>query len=90
MEVAYPGHRYLLHHTDSKEDSGHSTVLQFVMRPPHHHPCEGVTNQEVLRALIDRVKVLDAELPWEGNSKILHHLRMALVLHEARALDLLY
>jgi hypothetical protein len=48
---------------------------------------EGTTNQEVLRALIDRVKYLDSQLPWDGNSKIIEHLRMALVLHEARVLE---
>lgn len=61
-------------------------MLQFIQRLPYHLKKEGVLNQEVLRALIDRVKVLNAEVPWEGNKEILYHLRMALVLHESRAL----
>jgi hypothetical protein len=82
METVYPGHRYHLKHLDG--DGG--SILQFVQRKPFHEPKEGVTNQEVLRALIDRVKVLDSETPWAGNQQIIQHLRMAIVLHEARAL----
>jgi hypothetical protein len=82
MKVVEPGHAYDLDHLDG---SG-TTRIQFVSRPPLHASVEGVTNQEVIRALIDRVKVLDAEVPWSGNAQILHHLRMALALHEARAM----
>lgn len=83
MKVYYPGHRYRLEHLDGNG----GTLLNFVQRKPHHDPREGVTNQEVLRVLIDRVLVLDSELPWEGNKKILKHLRLALVLHESRAIE---
>lgn len=77
-----PGHLYELDHLDGPN----KTLLQFVQREPFHFPKEGVTNQEVLRAVIDRVKLLDSEVPWEGNQQIIQHLRMAIVLHEARAL----
>ena len=83
MRTIYKGHEYLLDHLDG--DS--KTRLQFVQRAPLHPPKEGVTNQEVIRAIIDRVKVLNAEVPWEGNSQILYHLRMALLLHETRAME---
>lgn len=82
MRVLYPGHCYSLDHIDG---SG-TTVIQFVQRRPHHSPIEGVQCQEVIRALIDRVKVLDAEVRWPLNDQILQHLRMALTLFEARAL----
>lgn len=82
MRVLYSGHSYELDHLDGREKSR----LQFVQRKPFHEPLEGTTNQEVMRALIDRVMVLHEETPWSGNSEILYHLRMALVLHEARAL----
>lgn len=82
MKFIYPGHRYFLSHLDG---DGHSE-LQFVQRAPLHPPREGVTNQEVLRALIHRVQVLDAEVPWAGNAEIIRHLRMAIALHEARAI----
>lgn len=82
MRALYPGHTYELDHLDGDGKS----ILQFVSRPPLHPAKEGVLNQEVLRAIIDRVQVLDAEVPWPLNAQILWHLRMALVLHEARAL----
>ncbi len=82
MKTIYPGHLYELDHIDGDG----KTRLQFVQRKPFHEPVEGPTNQEVLRAVIDRVKALDAEVPWAGNQQILHHLRMAIALHEARAL----
>lgn len=82
MKVIEPGHRYELDHLDGNG----KTTLQFVSRAPLHEPAEGVINQEVLRALIDRVQLLNSEVPWSGNAEILHHLRMALALHEARAM----
>ena len=45
------------------------------------------TNQEVLRALIDRVKFLEKQKHHSFNEKIIYHLRMALVLHEERHLE---
>jgi hypothetical protein len=49
------------------------------------HP--GTQTQEVIRALIDRTKHCDNCLRWEGNDLIVHHLRIALTLHEARAIQ---
>lgn len=82
MKALYPGHLYSLDHLDGDG----KTLLQFVQRPSLHAPREGVTNQEVLRAIIDRVKHLDGEVPWVGNVQIIYHLRMAIALHESRAI----
>lgn len=82
MRALYPGHLYSLDHLDGDG----KTLLQFVQRPILHEAKEGVTNQEVLRAIIDRVKHLDGEVPWSGNQQIIYHLRMAIALHESRAL----
>jgi hypothetical protein len=82
VKVLYPGHQYKLDHLDGEG----KTLLQFVQRLPHHEPKEGVQCQEVLRALIDRVEVLNLERYWKGNKDLLHHLRMALALFEVRAL----
>lgn len=79
--VITPGHTYSLDQLDG-EGRHH---LQFVQRHPHP-PKQGTTNQEVCRALIDRVKFLNAEVPWEGNAQIIYHLRMVIALHEARAM----
>jgi len=80
-EVIKPGHTYALKQLDG--DAYHH--LQFVQRSPHE-PKPGTTNQEVCRALIDRVKFLDSEVPWDGNAQIIYHLRMVIALHEARAM----
>jgi hypothetical protein len=50
-------------------------------------PHPGTQTQEVLRALIDRTMHCDNCLRWLGNDLIIYHLRMALALHEARALE---
>lgn len=83
MKELYKGHKFSLRHLDGNGE----TELQFVQRAPLHQPKEGVTNQEVLRAIIARVKALNEEVPWEGNKQILYHLRMAIALHESRAIE---
>lgn len=82
MEVVIPGHSYILDHLDGDGNE----LLEFVNRG-HDRDAPGTNNQEVLRVLINRVKFLNDELPWEGNEQILHHLRMAFVLHESRHLE---
>jgi hypothetical protein len=60
-------------------------TLVFVNREGEdQHP--GTTTQEVICALIDRTQHCDSCLRWEGNDQIIKHLRMALVLHESRAI----
>jgi len=82
MKVIEPGHIYQLQHLDG---SG-AGILVFVNREPGTEH-EGVQTQEILRALIDRTQHCDACLRWDGNDKIIHHLRMALALHESRAIE---
>ncbi len=83
MKVLRPGHVYSLDQLDSEEKQ----ELTFVSRAPLHEVYPGVQNQEVLRVLINRVKFLDREVSWPRNVDILKHLRLALVLHEVRALE---
>lgn len=82
MNVIEPGHVY-----DLETFSGGEFVrLTFLNRGPAKNDHNGTLNQEVLRALIDRVIYLNMEESWPLNKEIVYHLRMALVLHEARAL----
>lgn len=81
MKVLVPGHEYELLHLDGDN----TQILRFVNRG-NGNDCEGVTNQEVIRALIDRVIFLESQVHWDLNKDIINHLRSALVLHEARAL----
>lgn len=53
--------------------------------PGRAHP--GTTTQEVIRCLLDRTRHCANCMPHRNNEQIVYHLRMALVLHEARALE---
>ncbi len=83
MEVIEKGHKYRLQSIDGELNQELTFVKRF--RGTENHA--GTQTQDVLRCLIDRTVTLDAEKPWEGNKEILMHLRMALVLHESRALS---
>lgn len=47
----------------------------------------GTTTQEIIRILLDRTRHCANCMPHPNNERIIYHLRMALVLHEARALE---
>lgn len=81
MKELITGHKYELSHLDGDK----TQILQFVNRN-FGQECEGTNNQEVLRALIERLKFLNFQMHCDLNKDIMYHLRMALVLHEARAL----
>lgn len=88
MKTIEDGHVYLL---DARRGSNKFVAepgpetLTFVNREPGHEH-DGTTTQEVIRSLIDRTQYCDHCLPWEGNRQIVEHLRMALTLHEVRAI----
>lgn len=81
MRLLDDGHKYELDHLDGQGKE----VLQFANREGGRETV-GTTTQEVIRALIDRTWYCNDCLPWHGNAQIVEHLRMALVLHEARAM----
>lgn len=81
MKIIEPGHIYELNSIDGEC----AIVLTFVNREDNPHP--GTQTQEVIRALINRTQHCDRCLRWEGNDKIIYHLRMALALHESRAIE---
>jgi hypothetical protein len=86
-----PGHIYLLDVLDIEVDQPQSTeTLMFVKRQGPLYPGNishfpGTNCQEVLRALIDRVKFLNSQIPDNRNQPIVRHLREALWLFESRA-----
>jgi hypothetical protein len=85
VRVIDPGHTYEL---DNLREPGTSELRFF--KDPGLHDGEhqaGPSIQEVLRACIDRVQYLDKEKHWHGNTAIIAHLRMALVLFESRNLE---
>jgi hypothetical protein len=96
--VIEPGHIYAVANLDSLPGE-HVQTMTFVNREDKPHP--GTQTQEYIRVLVDVLDVLidrtnhcDSCLRWEGNDKIIkhfsdaqRHLRLALLLHEARALE---
>lgn len=90
MKIIEPGHIYELNWLDCKPQSPDwpylsDNKLVFVNREKTPHP--GTQTQEVIRALINRTQHCDSCLRWNGNDKIIYHLRMVLALHEARAIE---
>src|SRR5271167_3030792 len=84
MKIVEPGHIYELNTLDGEH--GEVEVLRFVNREPgSEHP--GTQTQEVLRSLIDRTMHCDNCIRWTSNDRIIYHLRMALALHESRAIE---
>ena len=85
MKVLDPGHRYELGHLDSDG----AEVLTFIKRNggpvQRDEEYPGTFSQEVIRALIDRTKYLDALLPCRENVMALAGLRQALYWYEVRA-----
>lgn len=81
VKVLEKGHIYELPNLDGNGIQ----KIEFVNREDGTEH-EGIQSQQLLAVLIDRTRHCDDCLRWEGNDQIIHHLRMALVLHEARAL----
>jgi hypothetical protein len=91
MDVLDPGHRYRLRSLDVVTGAP-PVELQFVKREGEGYPGNvgsrsGTTTQEVLRALIDRTKYVDAQIHDPRNDKVLFHLRMAMFELEMRAAE---
>ncbi len=85
MHVTDRGHLYKLQNNKSKE---HEVSLKFYKDAKiNGDGYNGTTNQEVLRALIDRIKFLDEQEPHPNNKEIIYCLRKAIILHEQRHLD---
>ena len=89
MKVIDPGHHYRLDSLDGEI----MQELQFVKRCGENYPGNdeppypGATTQEVLRALIDRTKYVDNQIPHPMNAIVLRNLRSALRALETRAAD---
>lgn len=85
LKILEAGHVYELRQLDAKPGDP-PVILRFVNREPGHEH-GGTQTQEVIRVIIDRTMHCDNCLRWPSNDLIIYHLRMALVLHEARALE---
>lgn len=89
MKVIETGHIYELRSRRPENavgPAGDPPVVTFINKQPGQEH-DGTTTQEVLRMLIDRTRHCANCMPHRNNEQIVYHLRMALVLHEARALE---
>ncbi len=88
MKVLETGHIYEPQNRTPEGffDEPPSQTIRFVnkQRGQEH---SGTTTQEVIRILLDRTRHCANCMPHPNNERIIYHLRMALVLHEARALE---
>lgn len=91
MEVLDPGHKYHLRSLDLPEQAERGfEMLTFVKREGPGYPGNvghhsGTTTQEVLRALIERIKYVDGQIPDRANPAVLSRLRAAMWFLEERA-----
>ncbi len=92
MRVIDEGHHYELDVFDG-DGSGTRCLLRFMKRVGDGYPYNmpptypGTNCQEVIRALIDRVKYLHMQIPHPQNGVILDGLRAALTAFEVRAAE---
>ena len=88
MRIVEYGHTYLL----DPYDGGDPVVLTFVKRntPPEKYPGNsnshpGTITQEVLRALLERTRYVNNQIPHPNNLEVIGYLRESLFLLEERA-----
>lgn len=88
MEVLERGHVYQPANrvVPGFPDHCKDQTITFINKEPGSQH-NGTTTQEVIRILIDRTRHCANCMPHPNNERIVYHLRMALVLHEARALE---
>jgi hypothetical protein len=83
MREIDPGHVYEL---DNLKGEG-TTTLRFYRDPAiHGFAQDGPSTQEVMRAVIARVRQLDREKPHPVNTEIIRRAREIIALFEVRAL----
>ncbi len=91
MKVIIPGHRYALANFENKDAEGQH--LQFIQKEPFGTDGvlttinDGTTNEEVIEALIDRMKFLQSAFPCKENACCITHLEEALMWLEKRTKD---
>lgn len=88
MRVIDPGHQYALNHLDGNLEE----LLTFVKREGPKYPGNqgshpGTNIQECLRAIIDRIKYVDAQIPHWRNKHAIVAMRDVLECLEFRAAE---
>jgi hypothetical protein len=86
MKILDPGHQYALASLDGSEE----VVLTFVKRQGPSYPGNrgshpGTTTQEVLRALIDRARYINGQIPCAETELSISLMETVVLLYEQRA-----
>ena len=84
MKIVDPGHIYIL---QGNKNTDPCTLLFFKDEAINDSGHGGTTNQEVCRALIDRIKFLNNQQPCILNETMIIFLRSVIELHEMRAAE---
>ncbi len=85
MKVLETGHVYEPNNRETDADCEGQTIRFINKQPGQEHG--GTTTQEVIRILLDRTRHCNNCMPHRNNEQVIYHLRMALIMHEARALE---
>lgn len=80
MKVLEAGHVYELETYENKTP----LTLMFISKKGKEIVHDGVTNEELLDVLIDRMKWLDNRLPSPENQSVIEHLELSLELLKFR------
>lgn len=92
MQVLFEGHTYHLDNFDKINEVGQT--IQFIRKVPRHVGSteletmeDGTTNEEVLAALVDRMKYLQAKFPCRENAIVITKLEESLMWLNKRTAD---
>lgn len=90
MKVIVPGHRYEVASFENTNDQ----VIDFIHKQPKENApgefvtlCDGTTNEELLRVLINRTEFLNSQFPCRENSIAITKMQEALMWFEKRTTD---
>lgn len=87
MRVLVPGHSYELNNLDGQPVAALGFIRKEMVDGKLMTASDGTTNEEVLAALIDRIKSLNAKAPCRENAVCLTHLETGLLWLEKRTRD---
>lgn len=91
MKVLTKGHKYAI---KNFEDSNNSTIIQFIEKEPIKEGStelktinDGITNEDLLDVLIDRLGYLQSKFPCKANAIAITNLEETLMWLEKRTRD---
>jgi hypothetical protein len=89
MKVLVEAHTYELENFEKKDGKGQ--ILQFIHKEPVGDNLvtvsDGTTNEEVIEAVIDRLKFLNGKFPCKENAMAITNLEQAVMWLEKRTKD---